>query len=187
MMKKIKQIFLTLLLSFMTSNVIAADVVPGLLGFNLGSKIEGEDCPKSGAGVVYPPVCIKYVNSSSWKVGAMVDNYQVLMDFDRLPAWAGAFTLIVQDGLIVEMSLNTRGLAVETDAYDAIVKRLGRPKTTGVKNWRHRQVGMIQSRNATWNEKTWFAVFEGVFSQLDTGYLTISKRVEIPKQVSPAL
>ncbi len=117
----------------------------------------------------------------------MVDHYQVLMDFDRLPAWAGEFTLVVQDGIIVEMTLNTRGFVVETEAYDAVVKRLGRPKTTGVKNWRHRQIGMIQSRNATWSEKTWFAVFEGLSLQLDTGYLTISKRVEIPKIVSPAL
>ena len=186
-MKKIRQILLILLLAFMTGNVVAADVVPGLLGFNLGSKLEGEECPKSGPGVVYPPVCIKYHNSSSWKVGSMVDQYQVLMDFDRLPAWAGEFTLVVQDGIIVEMTLNTRGFVVETEAYDAVVKRLGRPKTTGVKNWRHRQIGMIQSRNATWSEKTWFAVFEGLSLQLDTGYLTISKRVEIPKIVSPAL
>ena len=166
----------------------SAQNIPGMLGFNLGAKFEAEECPKSGPGVIYPPVCATYLSASSWGNGPMADRYQIIMDLEKLPTWAaGQFTAAVVNGNIVELKLNTRGGTVQVDAYDAAVKRLGRPNKNETKTWVHKQFGAIKSISAIWKNQNWQATFEGILISPDMGYLIMSIPEEKTNKSSPPL
>ena len=160
----------------------SAQESPGFLGFSLGSRLEGVECPRSGPGVQFPPVCLVYVRAASWRGTSGADHFQIIMDADKMPDWAGSFYAVTINGQIVELSLMTRGAKVQADAYEAAVKRLGKPAQSERRTWTHRQLGNVNSIAASWKGATWQGSFEGIAAQLETGVLTISRSEDAPKK-----
>lgn len=178
--------FTAFLFSTTSPQIHAADALPGLLSLTLGSRFEAPECPKSDSGVQYPPLCAVHESTASWRDGPFADRYLIILDAERLPTWAGTFNVIVRDGVIVELTLTTRGATVQTEAYNAIRIRLGKPTSVSEKKWRHRSLGVVPSISAQWRKPSWQAGFEAVAGDLDMGLLTVSMPPE-PKKPSPSL
>ena len=176
---------------FATSLALAANAIaqtePGLLGLTLGQKLDVPECPKSGPGVQIPPICASYLRAASWRDGPMADVFQVFLDLEHRPTWAGDFRVTLVNGAIVEFTLATLGNAVQVDAYDAVVTKLGRPDKSSTRDWEHKRWGHVKSISATWQRPGWQASFEGLDANLDSGTLQLSVRKEPTRRPSAPL
>ena len=163
-----------LVLIMMFATVLRAQQLPGLLGITLGTKLEVPACPKGGPGVQIPTMCAEYLKAASWGGGPLADVYQVFMDVEHRPSWTGRFQIVVVNGIVKEITLYTLGNAVQTEAFEATVKRLGQPDKSQTRDWKHERWGQVKSVSASWQSSGWQASFEGLANQLDVGLLKLS-------------
>lgn len=176
--------FLSLALIFYSlSQTVSAQSVTFFEKFTIFQEVDVKDCSRDW----------KTPDDEICNLGGKGKSRNFLIPIYLAPTWmatrsdSAGFSGFFKEDALVGLLIETRGASSESDAYDALVKKFGKPSIKTIKKYKTISGISFDSIDAIWKIGPTKIIFYGTTGRINSGSIEVQtdQSLEIKKEIFP--